>query len=122
VTVHATSCKSILGLDPERFIEVAWDAGGSAEQTHEIAFKVWIRPTKGALSTIVAALADEVTDVVEAQAAEAKSGLLAFRVAVKDYAQYEAAVKALAGLGGLVERVERYYPEDSPEGEDEPLE
>jgi GTP pyrophosphokinase len=119
VTIHTTNCKSLLGLDPERFIEVSWDKGESAERTHEISFRVWIRPTKGALSVIVAVLADEVTDVVEAHAAEAKSGLLAFKVAVKDYAQYEAAVKALTGLGGLVERVERYYPEARPDGDDE---
>lgn len=121
VTVHTTSCKSLIGLDPERFIEVSWDTASDAEITHELYLKVQIRPAKGGLSKIVAVLSEQVADIVEAHTGEAKSGHLLFKVAVKNFGQFQETVKALTQLGGLVERVERYYPDEYGEAGDEPV-
>jgi GTP pyrophosphokinase len=120
VTIHAAVCKALIGLDPERFIEVSWDrAEANKEITHEIFLEVLFKPTKGALSRIVAALSEEVIDIIEVQANESKSGRLLFKVAVRDFVQCQAAVKTLTDLTDFVERVSRHYPEEDLEAEDE---
>ncbi|MDR1607381.1 MAG: bifunctional (p)ppGpp synthetase/guanosine-3',5'-bis(diphosphate) 3'-pyrophosphohydrolase [Deltaproteobacteria bacterium] len=119
VTVHTTSCQSLIGLDPERFIEVSWDQGENKEQTYEIYLKIQTRPTKGGLSKIVAVLSAHVVDIIEAHTSDAKTGHLSFKVAVRDFGQFQDTVKALTELGGLVERVERDYPEAASEIGDE---
>jgi GTP pyrophosphokinase len=120
VTIHTTGCKSLIGLDPERFIEVSWDtAESSGELTYELFIKVKIRPTKGGLSLIVSTLSAHVADIIEAHTNDAKTGHLMFKIAVKDFAQFQDTVKALTSLGALVERVERYYPDEYGETGDE---
>jgi GTP pyrophosphokinase len=119
VTIHAAKCASLSRLDPERIVEVSWDPTLVPQTTRKIDLKVQFRPTKGGLSKIVSLLADEVSDLVEVNANNSKAGLLFFKVAVKNYSEYENAVQALTSLGGLVERVDRYYPEDNEAPKDE---
>ncbi|MDR1577943.1 MAG: bifunctional (p)ppGpp synthetase/guanosine-3',5'-bis(diphosphate) 3'-pyrophosphohydrolase [Deltaproteobacteria bacterium] len=119
VTIHTTNCQSIIGLDPERFIEVSWDQSEIKDQTYEIGLKVQTRPIKGGLSKIVAVLSSQVVDIIEAHTSDAKTGRLMFKVTVRDFDQYQDTIKALTELGGLVERVEREYPEAGLEIEDE---
>ncbi|MDR1871185.1 MAG: bifunctional (p)ppGpp synthetase/guanosine-3',5'-bis(diphosphate) 3'-pyrophosphohydrolase [Deltaproteobacteria bacterium] len=120
VTIHAAGCKALIGLDPERFIEVTWDrAEANKDVTHEIFLEVLFKPSKGALSRIVAALSEEVMDIIEVQANESKNGRLLFKVAVKDFTQCQAAVKGLTELKDLVESVSRHYPAEDLEAEEE---
>jgi GTP pyrophosphokinase len=119
VTIHTTGCKSLIGLDSERFIEVSWDTGTAEELVYEVCLKVKIRPAKGGLSKIVAALSDAVIDIAEAHTSDARNGRLLFKVTVKNFAQYLEAVRTLTDMGGLVERVERAYPGEFGEKEEE---
>ncbi|MDR2140953.1 MAG: bifunctional (p)ppGpp synthetase/guanosine-3',5'-bis(diphosphate) 3'-pyrophosphohydrolase [Deltaproteobacteria bacterium] len=118
VTIHTTNCKSLIGLDPERFIEVSWDLAGAKELSYEIYLKVQIRPSKGGLAKIMTTLAEHVADIIEANTNDAKSGSLLFKVAVENFNQYLDSIKALTDLGNLVARVERFYPDEYGETEE----
>ncbi|MDR1546708.1 MAG: bifunctional (p)ppGpp synthetase/guanosine-3',5'-bis(diphosphate) 3'-pyrophosphohydrolase [Deltaproteobacteria bacterium] len=115
VTVHTSGCRSLTGLDPERFIEVTWDAKRGEEATYDVFVKLQTRRVTGALSQVVAVIADNGVDIVEAHTGEAKAGRLWFRLAVADYGQYTSMIGALKGLTSVVDWVERFYPADKDE-------
>ncbi|MDR1487298.1 MAG: bifunctional (p)ppGpp synthetase/guanosine-3',5'-bis(diphosphate) 3'-pyrophosphohydrolase [Deltaproteobacteria bacterium] len=113
VTVHTSDCRSLVGLDPDRFIDVTWDTKRAEEVTYDIYIKLQILHVHGALSRIVAVITEHVEDIVEAHTGDAKEGRLWFRVAVNDFNQYLGMLSALKAMTNVVEWVERFYPADS---------
>ncbi|MDR1657188.1 MAG: RelA/SpoT family protein [Deltaproteobacteria bacterium] len=111
VTVHSADCRSLTGLDHERFIEVTWDTNPADELTYDIFVQIQTTRTKGAYSRIVQAITENVVDIVEAHTDTNTEGSLWFKVSVRDFNQFQSMVSALKAMTNVVERVERFYPD-----------
>jgi GTP pyrophosphokinase len=115
VTVHSADCRSLMGLDPDRLVEVSWaDAPEAAESGWDV--HVRVKPTKirGAYSRVVSAITEHSMDILEAHAGDGGDDIPWFKVAVRDYAQYQSMIAALKAMTNVVEMVERFHP-DEPE-------
>ncbi|MDR2456529.1 MAG: TGS domain-containing protein, partial [Deltaproteobacteria bacterium] len=115
VTVHSADCKALMGLDPDRLVEVTWDDAPDDEFAWEVHVRVKISKIRGAYSRVVSAITENSVDISEAHAGDAGGDRPWFKVAVKDYAQYQAMISALKAMPNIVEMVERFHP-DEPEG------
>jgi GTP pyrophosphokinase len=118
VTVHTADCRSLMGLDPDRLVEVTWDeAPAPAEASWLVHVRVKLSKVRGAYSRVVSAITDNSLDIAEAHAGDSRDARPWFKVAVKDYAQYQAMIAALKAMPNIVDMVERFHP-DEPEGLD----
>ncbi|MDR2442547.1 MAG: bifunctional (p)ppGpp synthetase/guanosine-3',5'-bis(diphosphate) 3'-pyrophosphohydrolase [Deltaproteobacteria bacterium] len=111
VTVHSADCRSLMGLDHDRFIEVSWDTDPADDTAYDIFVKIQTHKVRGAYSRIVQAITDKVVDIIEAHTDNNGDGSLWFRLAVSNFNQFLAMMASLKAMTNVVERVERFYPD-----------
>lgn len=98
VTVHQRDCSHILNTDPERLVEVSWQA--SKEDIYLAKIRVTSVERKGVLSDISAILTQKDANIIEAQVKTTvdKKGIALFTIEVEDYNQ-------LQDIMGAIKRV-----------------
>ncbi len=98
VTVHQRNCSHILNADPERLVEVSWQA--SKEDIYLAKIRVTSVERKGVLSDISAILTQKDANIIEAQVKTTvdKKGIALFTIEVEDYNQ-------LQNIMGAIKRV-----------------
>jgi len=106
VTVHASDCPHVLDGDPERRIEVSWDAG---KQTMRIVkIRVFCSDKKGILASITSAITEAQANIVAANVVSTADhrGLNTFDLEVRDLNHLQKVFAAIQKVRG-VERIER---------------
>jgi len=98
VTVHQRNCSHILNADPERLVEISWQA--SNEDIYLAKIRVTSVERKGVLSDISAILTQKDANIIEAQVKTTvdKKGIALFTIEVEDYNQ-------LLNIMGAIKRV-----------------
>ena len=107
VTVHQRNCSHILNADPERLVEVSWQA--SKEDIYLAKIRVTSVERKGVLSDISAILTQKDANIIEAQVKTTvdKKGIALFTIEVEDYNQLQNIMGAIKRIKNvlIVERL-----------------
>ena len=105
VTVHAGDCPHVLDSDPERRIEVSWDA--DKQMTRIVKVRVTCSDKKGMLASITSAITDAQANIVGASVTSShERGYNTFDLEVRDLNHLKKVFAALQKVRG-VEQVER---------------
>lgn len=107
VTVHQRNCSHILNADPERLVEVSWQA--SKEDIYLAKIRVTSVERKGVLSDISAVLTQKDANIIEAQVKTTvdRKGIALFTIEVEDYNQLQNIMGAIKRIKNvlIVERL-----------------
>ena len=107
VTVHQRNCSHILNADPERLVEVSWQA--SKEDIYLAKIRVTSVERKGVLSDISSILTQKDANIIEAQVKTTvdKKGIALFTIEVEDYNQLQNIMGAIKRIKNvlIVERL-----------------
>ena len=107
VTVHQRHCSHILNADPERLVEVSWQA--SKEDIYLAKIRVTSVERKGVLSDISAVLTQKDANIIEAQVRTTvdRKGIALFTIEVEDYNQLQNIMGAIKRIKNvlIVERL-----------------
>jgi GTP pyrophosphokinase len=107
VTVHQRNCSHILNADPERLVEVSWQA--SKEDIYLAKIRVTSVERKGVLSDISSILTQKDANIIEAQIKTTvdKKGIALFTIEVEDYNQLQNIMGAIKRIKNvlIVERL-----------------
>ena len=107
VTVHQRNCSHILNADPERLVEISWQA--SKEDIYLAKIRVTSVERKGVLSDISAILTQKDANIIEAQVKTTvdKKGIALFTIEVEDYNQLQNIMGAIKRIKNvlIVERL-----------------
>jgi GTP pyrophosphokinase len=112
VSVHSVQCTNVRSLmfDPERRIDVEWDAGDK-DTLFDVKLSVDVSDRQGLLAKIVAVVADEKANIrnVEAKTFEGNDARVTIVMAVSDRQQMERVMARVRKIEGVrdVERVSR---------------
>jgi len=112
VSVHAVTCPNVVNLlfDPERRIDVEWDAGTDV-LPYTVRLKINVEDRRGILADITTSVADDNTNIreVEANADEDHLGSIRMTVEISDLRHLERVMKAIRNVPGVlaVERAAR---------------
>jgi GTP pyrophosphokinase len=110
VSVHARDCPNLTSLlvDPERRIEVEWDAAGT-DAVYDVKLTLDLEDQQGLLAKIVSAVAEEKTNIrnVDAKTFEGNNARVTMVLAVADRDQMERVMARIRKIKGVreVERV-----------------
>jgi GTP pyrophosphokinase len=113
VSVHSVQCPNVRSLmfDPERRIDVAWDASGASGTLFDVKLALDVQDRQGLLAKIVSAVADEQANIrnVEAKTFEGSDARVTIVMAVSDRQQMEKVIARVRKITGVrdVERILR---------------
>ncbi|MEK6814939.1 MAG: bifunctional (p)ppGpp synthetase/guanosine-3',5'-bis(diphosphate) 3'-pyrophosphohydrolase [Nitrospirota bacterium] len=102
VTVHTRDCPNLeLDIDPDRWVEVDWEAAGMAARPVSISVLVEDRP--GMLAAVTAAITSAESNIANAKVSTTGDGrgTLDFVIEVKDLGQLEQVIGKIQGLKGV---------------------
>ncbi len=111
VSIHSSHCPNLgnLLVDPERRIEVEWDAAGADAAVYDVKLSLDLEDRQGLLAKIVSAVAEEKTNIrnVDAKTFEGNSARVTMVLAVADREQMERIMARIRKIKGVreVERV-----------------
>ncbi|NLF24889.1 MAG: bifunctional (p)ppGpp synthetase/guanosine-3',5'-bis(diphosphate) 3'-pyrophosphohydrolase [Deltaproteobacteria bacterium] len=107
VTIHNVDCAQILGADPQRSVDVHWDAG--ARTPRRVRLTVHSQNQRGLLLKVSKSVTDNGGDIKSAQikTSELEKALIALEITVRDAKELERIKRAIEMLAGVtkVERV-----------------
>ncbi len=107
VSIHVADCPRVVGMDPDRRVEVLWDLRSEARHIARIRIICVDRP--GLLSRITDAITNENVNIAGAavHTLEDKTAVNNFDIEIKDIAQLRNVIKAIERIKGVisVERV-----------------
>ncbi len=108
VTIHRRSCRAALDIDPERRIDVEWDASPHAR--HEVTVRVRCADQPGVLASITQLFSSNGINITEAscRTTEDRRATNEFKVLVKDVSQLNGVIRKIGGISEVysVERVQ----------------
>jgi len=113
VSVHSTQCTNVRNLmfDPERRIDVEWDASGVSGTLFDVKLALDVQDRQGLLAKIVSAVADEMANKrnVDAKTFDASDARVTIVMAVTDRQQMERVIARVRKIAGVrdVERILR---------------
>ncbi|MGN6107608.1 MAG: RelA/SpoT family protein [Kofleriaceae bacterium] len=107
VTVHRRDCDKGLDLDPERRIDVEWDANGKSQ--HEVAIQILCADKPGLLAHISQSFTDQGVNISQAHCRATEDGraVNTFHASVRDLDQLKTVIRSLSRIKGVfsVDRV-----------------
>ena len=110
VSVHAATCTNVLNLlfDPERRIDVEWDAEVSDHAPYTVRLTMHVEDRKGMLAEISAKVSDINTNItnMEARTGEDQHARIDMTVEISDLKHLERVIRSIKGVQGVLE-VER---------------
>jgi GTP pyrophosphokinase len=103
--------------DPERRIEVEWDAEGDGVSVYEVKLSLDVEDRQGLLAKIVSTIADEKANIknVDAKTFEGANARITLVLAVADRSQMERVIARIRRIDGVRE-VERVLGRPPPQG------
>ena len=108
VTIHRRSCRAALDVDPERRIEVDWEAAANVRRP--VTVRVFSADLPGLLAKMTHAFSAGGVNITEASCRVMDNGRAVndFRVLVKDVGQLNGILRKIGGINGIssVERVQ----------------
>ena len=113
VSVHSVQCPNVRSLmfDPERRIDVEWDASGVSGTLFDVKLALDVQDRQGLLAKIVSAVADEQANIrnVDAKTFEGSDARVTIVMAVADRQQMEKVIAKVRKIAGVrdVERILR---------------
>jgi GTP pyrophosphokinase len=114
VSVHSASCPNVLNLmfDPDRRIDVEWDATGSDQAPYAVRLTMQVEDRKGMLAEISARVSDINTNITNMEArtgGDDSQARIEMTVEIKDVKHLERVIKSIKGVEGVlgVERAAR---------------
>lgn len=113
VSVHAAACTNVLNLlvDPERRIDVEWDAAGADLAAYTVRLSMQVEDRQGMLAEISARVSEIDTNIttMEAQTGEDLLARIEMTVQIRDVKHLDRVIRALRGIDGVtaVERAVR---------------
>ncbi len=110
VSIHVSTCPRVVGMDPQRRVQVEWDMNSQA--THVVRIKVICVDQPGMLSKITEAITGLDVNISGASVhtSDDKTAINNFDLAIKDLTQLRKVIKSLEATKGVisVERVRRW--------------
>jgi GTP pyrophosphokinase len=108
VTVHTVSCEKVLGIDPERRVDVAWDVKGDLKRP--VALRVITTDRPGILAKISQTFSEAGVNISQATCRSTTPGERAvndFEVTIGDLKQLNQVMRSIERIDGVqsVERV-----------------
>ena len=115
VSVHSASCPNVLNLmfDPDRRIDVEWDAAGSDHAPYSVRLTMQVEDRRGMLAEISARVSDINTNITNMEARTSTGGEQQARidmtVEIRDVKHLERVIKSIKAVDGVlgVERAAR---------------
>ena len=106
VTIHTSDCQKAMDSDPERRVEVEWDA--TKEYSYPVQIRVYSEDKKGLLAEISASLSSSEANITNAKVdtTEEKRAIGIFEVEIRDLNHLRRVIRAVEKIKG-VNRVER---------------
>jgi GTP pyrophosphokinase len=105
VSVHAASCPNVVNLlfDPERRIDVEWEAGVET-MPYAVRLKISVEDRRGILAAVTSSVADVNTNIkdVEATVGEDHRGSIRMTVEIRDLKHLERVIKSIRKVGGVL--------------------
>ena len=106
VSVHAASCTNVLNLlvDPERRIDVEWDAGMADLAAYTVRLSMQVEDRQGMLAEISARVSEIDTNIttMEAQTGEDARARIEMTVQIRDVKHLDRVIRALRGIDGVI--------------------
>ncbi len=106
VSVHAAACTNVVNLlfDPERRIDVEWDAADANQAPYPVRLTMQVEDRKGVLAEISARVSDINTNItnMEARTGEDQQASIEMTVQIRDLKHLEKVLKSLKGVQGVV--------------------
>jgi GTP diphosphokinase / guanosine-3',5'-bis(diphosphate) 3'-diphosphatase len=115
VSVHSASCPNVLNLmfDPDRRIDVEWDAAGTDHAPYSVRLTMQVEDRRGMLAEISAKVSDINTNITNMEARTGAAGdhqaRIDMTVEIRDVKHLERVIKSIKGVDGVlgVERAAR---------------
>jgi GTP pyrophosphokinase len=115
VSVHSASCPNVLNLmfDPDRRIEVEWDAAGADHSPYSVRLTMQVEDRRGMLAEISAKVSDINTNITNMEARTGAAGdhqaRIDMTVEIRDVKHLERVIKSIKAVDGVlgVERAAR---------------
>jgi guanosine-3',5'-bis(diphosphate) 3'-pyrophosphohydrolase len=110
VSVHAAHCTNVLNLmvDPDRKIEVEWDAGVADTTGYAVRLVIPVEDRRGMLAAISSCISEIETNItrLDARTGDAQLARIEVTVQVQDVKHLERVIKVVRGVDGVLD-VER---------------
>ena len=115
VSVHSASCPNVLNLmfDPDRRIDVEWDAAGTDHAPYSVRLTMQVEDRRGMLAEISAKVSDINTNITNMEARTGAAGdhqaRIDMTVEIRDVKHLERVIKSIKAVDGVlgVERAAR---------------
>jgi GTP pyrophosphokinase len=115
VSVHSANCPNVLNLmfDPDRRIEVEWDAAGADHSPYAVRLTMQVEDRRGMLAEISAKVSDINTNITNMEARTGAAGdhqaRIDMTVEIRDVKHLERVIKSIKAVDGVlgVERAAR---------------
>jgi GTP diphosphokinase / guanosine-3',5'-bis(diphosphate) 3'-diphosphatase len=115
VSVHSANCPNVLNLmfDPDRRIEVEWDAAGADYSPYSVRLTMQVEDRRGMLAEISAKVSDINTNITNMEARTGAAGdhqaRIDMTVEIRDVKHLERVIKSIKAVDGVlgVERAAR---------------
>ena len=106
VSVHSATCTNVLNLmfDPERRIDVEWDAAAGDLAPYTVRLTMQVEDRKGMLAEISAKVSDINTNItnMEARTGDDQQARIDMTVEIKDVKHLEKVIKSIKGVQGVI--------------------
>ena len=101
VTVHTVSCDKILGIDPDRKVEVSWDVRG--EFRRPVSLRVISQDKQGILAKISQTISEAGVNISSAscKTTPGERAVNDFEVTIADVKQLNAVMRSIERLDGV---------------------
>ena len=101
VTIHVQDCSRVIGLDPERFIDVQWEGNAG---THPVKMRIVCVDQSGLLANMTEAMSNVGADVSGASitTSEDKTANCVFEMRIKDLSHLRNVMKAIEKIKGVI--------------------
>ena len=108
VSVHSATCPNVLNLlfDPDRRIDVEWDAAGTDYAPYPVRLTMHVEDRKGMLAEISARVSDINTNITNMEARTSTGGdqqaRIDMTVEIKDVKHLERVIKSIKAVDGVI--------------------
>ena len=104
IVAHRQSCKSLLSLNSERYVDVEWNPIHKGQSKHTVGIKVLSPDVPGVLNSMSAVFADQNVNILNIKVSKTKEmkALSLFQVEVRDLNQLDTLIRSLKTLKNVI--------------------
>ena len=104
IVVHRQSCKSLLTLNSERYVDVDWNPSHKGKHQHSVGIQVLSPNVPGVLNQVSAVFADQNVNILNIKVSNTKEmkALSLFQVEVQNLNQLDTLIRSLKSLKNVI--------------------